>query len=118
DVEPIEPERLAAKTDSIRQSIKESGPMLRGMLGSAQFSRTVVLPAAITDTDALFAGDSTVTLAHMNFGAYLDLMEENPELAARLDLATTDAERRALLRQLDGSDGLRFEQAEEIVVRF
>ena len=118
DIVPIAPERLAAKTDSVRQSMQESGPLLRGMLGTAQFSRMVVLPAAITDTDAQFAADSVVTLAHMNFGAYLDLMEENPELAARLDLATTDAERRALLRQLDGRDGLQFESAEEIIVRF
>ena len=117
-VEPIDPDVLAAKTDSIRQSMQETGPLLRGMLGNASLSYTVTLPGPITETDAQFATDSTVTMAHIDFGAYLDLMEENPELAARLDLTTTDAERRALLRQLEDRDGLQFEPAEEVVVRF
>ena len=114
----IHPDSLAAETEKIRQQMEEQGRMLRAFLGDAHLTASIVFPGAITETNASFADSNRVTLADIVFGSMLDLMEENPEFAARMQLAQTEAQRQALLADMGESPEFRFETNESVYVRF
>lgn len=114
----IHPDTLAAETEKIRQQMVEQGRMMRAFLSDAQASVSIVLPGLITQTNASFADSTTVTLVDIVFDSMLDLMEENPELAARMQLAQSEGERQALMAEAGATEGLRFETNDDIVVRF
>ncbi len=114
----IHPDTLAAETEKIRTQMQEQGRMMRAFLGDARVSVSIVLPGNITGTNASFADSTTVTLADILFGSMLDLMEENPELAARMQLAQSEGERQRLMAEIDPSVQFRFETNDDVYVRF
>ena len=114
----IHPDSLAAETERIRQQMEEQGQMIRAFLDDARFSASIVLPGTITETNASFADSNRVTLVDIVLGSIFDLMEENPELAARMELAKSDSERQTLLAGMGESDEFRYEARNEIVIRF
>jgi hypothetical protein len=114
---PLDSAAVAAQAEEVRQQVQEAA-MMRGFLHDARLAVAVELPAPVAETDAMYVEDEMVTLVDLNFGAFLDLMEADPELAARLQLAETPEDREAVLRALNDFEGLRFEPEEEVVLRF
>jgi hypothetical protein len=114
----IHPDTLAAETEKIRSQMHEQGGLLRAFLTDARVSVSIVLPGAITETNASFADSTTVTLADILFGSMLDLMAENPEAAARMQLAQSEGQRRAFMADMGESADFRFETNNTVRVLF
>jgi hypothetical protein len=114
---PIHPDSVAALVEELQRQVQEA-TLLRGFLDSANLAVAVALPAPVAETNARYVEDGVVTLVDLRFGAFFDLMAENPELAARLQLAETAEDRQAVLRALNEYEGLRFEPEEEVFFRF
>ena len=114
---PLDPDSVAAQAEEVRRQVQEAA-LLRGFLDDARLAVAVELPAPVAETNARYVEDGVATLVDLNFGAFLDLMAEDPELAARLQLAETAEDREAVLRALNDFEGLRFEPEQEVVVTF
>ena len=114
----IHPDSLAAETEKIRQQMQEQGGLIRGFLGDARMSASIVFPGIITETNASYADSTTVTLVDILFGSMLDLMKENPEIAARLQLAQSESQRQALLAEMGELADFRYEANNDVVVHF
>jgi hypothetical protein len=114
---PMDSAAVAAKTEELRTQAQEAA-LLRGFLHGARFAIAVELPGPVTETTARYAEGNVVTLADLELGAYFDLLEEHPEVAARMELAETPEEQAAALRALNEHPGLRFEPEQEVAVRF
>ena len=114
----IHPDSLAVETEKIRQQMQEQGGLIRGFLGEARMSASIVFPGTITETNASYADSTTVTLVDILFGSMLDLMKENPEIAARLQLAQSESQRQALLAEMGELADFRYEANNDVVVRF
>jgi hypothetical protein len=113
---PLDSAAVAAQAEAVRQQVQEAA-LLRGFLEGARIAVTVELPGPVAETNARYVEGRTLTLVDLGFGAFLDLMEADPELAARLQLAETPEDREAVLRALNEHPGLRFEPEEEVFVR-
>ncbi len=109
---------LAAETEKIRQQMEEQGGLMRAILGDARMSASIVFPGAIIETNASYVDSTTVTLVDLLIGPILDLMEENPELAARLQLAQSESQRQALMAEMVELGDFRYEVNNDVVVRF
>ncbi len=116
--EDMHPDTLAAKTEEMRQQMEETGGMMRAFLADARFAVTIEFPSAISETNAAYAEDTKVTLADITFGPLIDLMQDNPELAVRLQEAQTEAQRQAILVEIGDMEDFRYEPGNEIVVCF
>jgi len=114
----IHPDSLAAETEKIRQQMQEQGGLIRGFLGDARMSASIVFPGTTTETNASFVDSTRVTLVDILIGSMLDLMEENPELAARLQLAHSESQRQAVLAEMGELADFRYEANSDVVVRF
>ena len=114
----IHPDNLAAETEKIRQQMQEQGGLMRALLGDARMSASIVFPGTITETNASYVDSTTVTLVDLLIGPMLDLMDENPELAARLQLAQSESQRQALLAEMAELGDFRYEVNNTVVVRF
>ena len=88
------------------------------LLGDARVSASIFFPGTITETNASYVDSTTVTLVDLLIGPMLDLMDENPELAARLQLAQSESQRQALLAEMAELGDFRFEVNNTVVVRF
>jgi hypothetical protein len=113
---PLDSAAVAAQAEVIRQQVQEAA-LLRGFLEGARLAVAVALPGPVAETNAQYVEETTLTLVDLGFGAFLDLMEADPELAARLQLAETPEDREAVLRALNAHPGLRFEPEEEVFVQ-
>jgi hypothetical protein len=114
--EPINPDSVAAAVVEVREQVQQAA-MLRGFLNDARLAVSVELPGAVTETNARYVEDGVVTLVDLRFGAFFDLMAEDPELAARFQLAETTEDRQTVLEEINAYDGLRFEPEEVVTVR-
>lgn len=112
---PLDPDSVAALAEEVRQGVADAA-LFRDMLDEARFAVQVVLPSPPAETNARFVESGMVTIADFALESYFDLMAENPELAARLQLAETAEDREAALAALNAREGLRFEPEEEVVV--
>ena len=117
DATPLDSAAVAAKVEEIRQQVQQSA-LLRGFMNDARLAVVVELPAPVASTNARYVEGGVLTLVDLHFGAFLDLMEADPELAARLQLAETAEDREAVLRALNEHEGLRFEPEETVTVTF
>ena len=117
DAAPLDSAAVAAAAEEVRQQVQEAA-LARGFLEDARLAVAVALPAPVAETDARYVEDGVLTLVDLNFGAFLDLMEDDPVLAARLQMAETEEDREAALRALNEYEGLRFEPQEEVTVTF
>ncbi len=118
DARPLDSTEVALKADSIRVQMEQGGAMARAFLEGARLAITVELPGPITETNARYAEDGTVTLADVDMASIIDLMIEDPEAAARMQLAETDADRQAAFERLGAQPGFRVEPEDEVTVRF
>ncbi|MDX1421045.1 MAG: hypothetical protein R3181_13855 [Rubricoccaceae bacterium] len=117
DAVPLDSAAVETQAAEVRQQVQEAA-MMRGFLTDARLAVAVALPAPVAETNARYVEGDTVTLVDLNFGAFLDLMETDPEVAARLQLAETAEDREAVLRALNDFEGLRFEPEESVTLTF
>ena len=116
--EPINPDTLAALTEEISQQAMQQGALMKSFMGDARFFLALTLPSPVAQTNARYIDGDTLTVVDFRFGSFIDLMETDPELIARLQLASGSAERDSVLEALTANKGIRFEAEEEIRVAF
>lgn len=107
----IHPDTLAAVAEEISSQMDEQMGLLAAFLSDARMTYDISFESNITETNASFVSDSTntITLGDFRMGALLDLMKNEPELAAKMQLATSDDAQRAILMELGEREGIRFE---------
>ena len=118
DAQPLDEAEVAAKADSIRTQMEQGGAMARSILAGARISVAVAFPGTITETTATYVDSNRVTLADVELSSMIGLMMDDPEAAARMQLAETEEDRKAALDALGRQSGFQIEAQEEVTVRF
>lgn len=118
DAQPLDSARVAVKADSIRTQMEQGGSMARSILAGARISIAVALPGPILATNATYADSNQVTVADVELSSMIGLMMDDPEAAARMQLAETDADRQAAFEALGRHPGFQVEAQETVTVQF